>query len=66
MNTHSNQPVFGLELLLRCLIIIDQRKARAPSTTKVCPEAEGYDAALLSLIEGGELLGELGLGDVGA
>jgi len=32
----------------------------------MCPEAEGDDASFFGLVEGSQLLGELGLGDIGS
>jgi hypothetical protein len=32
----------------------------------VRPEAEGYDTSLVGLVDGSELFGKLGLGDVGS
>lgn len=63
--THSNQSIPRLKLLLRCLIIINQSKASAPSTTKVSPETEGYNPALVGLVEAGKLLSEIDLGNIG-
>ncbi len=54
--THPNQPVLGLELLLRSLIVVDQAKACAPSTTEDRPETEGDDAVLLGLVDSREAL----------
>jgi hypothetical protein len=64
--THSNQPIPRLKLLLRCLIVINQSKASAPSTTKVSLETEGHDTGLVGLVERGKLLCEIDLGDIGA
>ena len=64
--TYPNQPVLRLELLLLCLVVVDQTKACAPSTTKDCPEAEGDYAALVSLVDLCKALAELRLGDVWA
>ena len=62
--TYSNQPMSGLKLFLRLLVVVDQRESGAPSTTKVCFEAKGDDTSLVCLVEGSELLGEFGLGDI--
>ena len=62
--THPNQPVLGLELPLRRLVIVDQREACAPSTTKVCLQTERDDTLLVGLVHLGELLAELRLGDI--
>lgn len=64
--TYSDQPIPGLELLLRGLIIVDQSKSSAPSTTKLSLETEGDDTGLVGLVEGSELLREVGLGHIGA
>lgn len=61
---HSNQPVLGLELPLRGFIIVDQGKASGPSTTELCPETKGNDTVLLALVDAGNLLLKLSLGDV--
>ena len=62
--THPNQSVLGLELLLGCLIVVDERKSGATSSTKVCPETEGDDTVLVRLVDARELLRDLALGDV--
>lgn len=59
-----NQSVLGLKLPLRLLVVVDQRKACAASTTELRPEAERNHARLFGLVDFGELLRELGLGDV--
>ena len=66
VGTYPNQPVLGLELLLRRLVVIDQRKTGAATSTKVCPEAEGNDTAGIGLVDARKLLGEIVLGDVRA
>ena len=65
-DTHPNQPVLGLELLLRGLIVIDQAKACAPSTTEGGPEPESDDTGLVGLVDLREPVGEVRLGDVRA
>jgi len=61
--TYPHQAISGFKLLLRLLTIINQRKARAPTTTKVCLESKGNDAALVGLVDLGELFGQLVSGD---
>ena len=61
-----HQPVVGLELLHGFGVLVDQGKAGALATTKVCLEAEDGDILLLSLVELAELATEFVLGDVGA
>jgi hypothetical protein len=51
---------------LGSLIIVDQRKACAPATTKVCAEAEGDDTFLVGFVQGGQSFGEFDFRDVGA
>ena len=65
-DTHPNQPVLGLELLLRRLIVVDQTEACAPATTKDSPETEGHHAGLVGLVDLRKALRELGLGDIRA
>jgi len=60
----SNQPISGLKLFLRLLVIVDQRKSGALPSTKVCLEAESNDTSLVGLVEGSELLRELVLWDI--
>ena len=64
--TYPHEPVLGLKLLLRLLVIVDQTEPGGPSTTKLGLEPESRDSALVSLVEGGELFVELGLGDGGS
>lgn len=56
--------MLGFELFLRSLVIVDQSKARAPSTTEMCPETERNDTVLVRFVDGSELLRELGFGDI--
>lgn len=58
--------MFGLKLLLRELIIVNESKASASSTTKLCSETEEDDTVLVTLVQGGKLLLEIGFGNVGA
>jgi hypothetical protein len=64
--THPHEPVLGLKLLLGLLVIVDQTEPGRPSTSKLGLESESGDSALVSLVQGGELLVELGLGDGGS
>lgn len=64
--THSDQAIPGLELLLGSLVVVDQGKASAPSTTKLRTETESHDTSLVGLVDGSELLGEVLLGYIGA
>ena len=66
VGTYPNQPVLGLELLLRSLIVVDQAKACAPSTTKRRPETEGDDTLLVGLVDRRKPFRELSLGDISA
>lgn len=58
--------MLGLKLLLGLLVIVDQTESGRPSTSKLGLESESGDSALVSLVQGGELLVELGLGDGGS
>lgn len=55
-----------LELLLGRLIVVDQREARTPSSTKHRLETEGDHTVLVRLVHSGQLLSEVGLGDISA
>lgn len=56
----------GLELLHRLGGVVDEGKTGGLAATELGPEAENADLVLLGLIEAGELVAELLLGDVGA
>lgn len=58
--------MFGLKFLLRGLVIVNESKASAFSTTELCSETEEDDTILVSLVQGGKLLLEIGFGNVGA
>lgn len=58
--------MFGLKLLLRGLVIVNESKPGAFSTTEVCSETEEDDTILFRLVQGGKLLLEVGFGNVGA
>jgi len=62
--TRPDQSVLRLELPLRCLIIINQGKARAPPSTKLCSEAKCDDARFVCLVQTRQLLRKLRLGDI--
>lgn len=66
VGTYPNQPVLGLKLLLRRLVVVDETEPGAPSTTECRPEAEGHNPCLVRLVDLGKALRELVLGDVGA
>ena len=61
--TYPHQAISGFKLLLRLLAFINQREARAPTTTKVCLESKGNDAGFVGLVYLGELFGQLVSGD---
>jgi len=60
----ANEPVLRLKLFLRRLVVVDQRKAGTPPATKLCPETKGDDTVLVGLVESGEFLRQVCLGDV--
>ena len=64
--TYPNQTVLGLELSLRCLIVVDKSKSCALSSTESGLESEGNYSFLVGLVDSSELLCELSLGDVSA
>ena len=66
LETHPHEPVLGLKLLLRLLIIVNQSKPSRPPTSKLGLESKRADSALVSLVQGGELFVELGFGDGGS
>lgn len=55
-----------LELLQGLLGVVDQSEAGALATTVLCAETEDGDLVLVGLVQVGQLLTELILGDVGA
>jgi len=55
-----------LELLQGLLGVVDQSEAGALATTVLCAEPEDGDLVLVGLVQVGQLLTELILGDVGA
>lgn len=54
-----------LELLQSLLRVVDQSKAGALATTVLCAETEDGDLVLVGLVQVGQLVTELILGDVG-
>ena len=64
--THSDQPISGLKLFLRLLVVVNQRESGAPPTTEMRLETECNDTSLVGLVEGGELLRELAPGNIGS
>lgn len=55
-----------LELLQGLLRVVDQSEAGALATTVLCAEPEDGDLVLVGLVQVGQLVTELLLGDVGA
>ena len=49
--THPDQSVLWLKFLLRRLIVVDQCKSSAPSTTKLSPETKRDDASFVCLVQ---------------
>lgn len=64
--TDTDETVVGLELLEGLGGVVDQSKAGALTTTVLCAETEDGDLVLVGLVQVGQLLTELVLGDVGA
>lgn len=62
----ADQSVVRLELLHRLVGVVDESEAGALATTVLGPEAEAVDLVLVGLVELGQLVAELILGDVGA
>ena len=65
-NTDADQTVVRLELLEGLLGVVDQSEAGALATTVLSAEPEHGDLVLVGLVQVGQLLAELVLGDVGA
>jgi hypothetical protein len=63
--TNADQTVGGLELLQGLLGVVDQGEAGALTTTVLGAETEDGDLVLVGLVQVGQLLAELVLGDVG-
>lgn len=64
--TGPHKSVLGLELLLAGLVIVDQTETGRSTTTELGLETEDGHSLLLGLVESGELLLELSLGDGGS
>lgn len=62
----ADESVVGLELLQGLGGVVDEGEAGALSTTELGAETEDGDLVLVGLVELGELVAELILGDVGA
>ena len=61
----TDEAVVGLELLHGLVGVVDEGEAGALATTELGAESEDGDLVLVGLVELGELLTELVLGDVG-
>ena len=55
-----------LKLLQSLLGVVDQSEAGALATTVLCAEPENGDLVLVGLVQVGQLLAKLVLGDIGA
>lgn len=64
-NTDTDQTVVRLKLLQSLLGVVEQGKAGALATTVLCAETEDGDLVLVGLVQVGQLVTELILGDVG-
>ena len=62
----TDEPVVGLELLHRLGAVVDEGEASGLATTVLGAETEDGDLVLVGLVQLGELLAELILGDVRA
>lgn len=60
-----DQAVLGLELLEGLGGVVDEGEAGGLAATELGAQAEDLDLLLLGLVQAGELLAQLGLGDVG-
>lgn len=65
-STNADQTVGGLELLQGLNGVVDQSEAGGLATTVLGAETEDGDLVLVGLVQVGQLLAELILGDVGA
>jgi len=63
---HPDESVLRLKLLHSLGGVIDESEASGLATTELCAEAKDGDLVLGGLVESGQLLAELVLGDVGA
>ena len=64
--TNADQTVGGLELLQGLGGVVDQSESSGLATTVLGAETEDGDLVLVGLVQVGQLLAELILGDVGA
>lgn len=64
-HANTDQTVVGLELLHGLVGVVDESEASGLATTVLGAETEDGDLVLVGLVELGELLTELVLGDVG-
>lgn len=64
--TNADQTVVRLELLQGLVGVVDQSETSALATTVLRTETEDGDLVLVGLVEVGQLVTELILGDVGA
>ena len=62
----TDKSVVRLELLHRCLRVVDERETGALATTELGAETEDGNGLLVALVELGELGAEVFLGDIGA
>lgn len=62
---NTDQTVVGLKLLQGLGAVVDQGEAGGLSATELRPQTKDIDLVLGGLVEGGQLLAELVLGDVG-
>lgn len=60
-----DQAVLGLELLQSLGGVVDEGEAGGLAATELGAQAEDLDLLLLGLVQAGELLAQLSLGDVG-
>jgi len=64
--TYADKAVSWLEGLEGSDVVVDEGEAVAVATTKLGTEANEDDLGGVNLVHLGDLLGELGLGDIGA
>lgn len=64
-HANTDKTVVGLELLHGLVGVVDESEASGLATTVLGAETEDGDLVLVGLVELGELLAELILGDVG-
>ena len=65
-HAHAHKSVLRLELLHRFRGVIDEGEAGGLAATKLGSESENIDLVLAGLVEAGELVAKLLLGDVGS